>query len=122
MSNGHGGCRAGAGRPKGTTKRAKLKSRLSKEQLDEVEAVVRAINGNSEMFDGDAYAFLAAIYKNTRLPMMMRLGAAQIAIAYERPKLTKVQVSEPVDQEQAMIDELIAIIEASHREPVSEPN
>ena len=116
MPNGHGGCRVGAGRPKRTTKGAKLKSRLPKDQLDEVEAVVRAINGNSEMFDGDAYAFVAAIYKNTRLPMMTRLGAAQIAIAYERQKLTKVHVVEDVDHEQAMIDELMAIIEASERE------
>ena len=91
MANGHGGRRPGSGRPKGSTKGAQLKSRLSLEQLREVEAAVEAAACGHEAFQGDSHAFLVAIYKNRRLPFEQRMKAAELALPYERRKLTEVR-------------------------------
>jgi hypothetical protein len=44
-------------------------------------------------FEGDSYAFLATLYKNTELPLHVRLSAATTAIAYERPRLANVAMT-----------------------------
>lgn len=39
-------------------------------------------------FQGDAHAFLMAVYKDQQQPLVMRIDAAKAAIGYEKPKLT----------------------------------
>src|SRR5215212_2446517 len=42
-------------------------------------------------FEGDAHALLVTVYKDTRLPIDLRVDAAKAAIRYEKPKLAQVQ-------------------------------
>ena len=46
-----------------------------------------------EPFEGDGYAFLATVYKDTRQPIGVRLDAAKTAVAYERPRLANVAMT-----------------------------
>lgn len=41
--------------------------------------------------DGDAHAFLMAVYKDKLQPTELRLHAARAAIGYEKPPLTAVE-------------------------------
>jgi hypothetical protein len=43
------------------------------------------------VFEGDALALLVLVYKDTELPLTMRMAAAQVAIRYEKPALSAVQ-------------------------------
>jgi hypothetical protein len=46
-----------------------------------------------EPFEGDGYAFLATIYKDKQQPIGVRMDAAKTAIAYERPRLSNVEMT-----------------------------
>ena len=46
-----------------------------------------------DAFEGDAHAFLMAIYKNPSVPLRERIDAAGKAIGYEKPKLSSVDSS-----------------------------
>jgi hypothetical protein len=46
-----------------------------------------------EPFEGDGYAFLATVYKDTRQPIGVRLDAAKTAVAYERARLANVSMT-----------------------------
>jgi hypothetical protein len=74
------------GRPRGRPTGAKNKRTLEVEArvAETAERLSEIIPG---AFDGDAHAFLMAVYKNPREPVNIRLDAAGKAIAYEKPRL-----------------------------------
>jgi hypothetical protein len=46
-----------------------------------------------DAFEGDSYAFLATVYKDKTQPLHVRMDAAKTAIAYERPRLSNVEMT-----------------------------
>ena len=44
-------------------------------------------------FEGDAHAFLMAVYKDPKQPLDLRVDAAKSAIRYEKPALSTVDVT-----------------------------
>src|SRR5262249_42041140 len=50
-----------------------------------------------DAFQGDAHALLMAIYKNPRVPPAVRLDAAGKALAYEKPRLASMEVTQPAE-------------------------
>ena len=73
-----GNYKAGPGRPPGS----KNKKTLA------MEAAAReAVAGIDEAFDGDAHAFLQAVYKNPDVPLEIRIMAASRALRVEKPAL-----------------------------------
>jgi hypothetical protein len=115
MVNGHGGSRAGSGRPKGTHAGAQLKSRLSPAQQKRAEQAIRLANDGSGTFEGDAYMLLSYVYRCEELPMSLRMRAAETAIAYERPKLTQVEVTRNDDGRTSLLQELKQLMEGTGR-------
>jgi hypothetical protein len=83
-----GGARAGAGRKTGVPNK---KTAAQKAAIK--AAVEQAVSELPEVFEGDSYAFLAAAYKNMQLPFGLRMDAAKTAIAYERPRLSNVEMT-----------------------------
>jgi hypothetical protein len=76
------------GRAKGTP------NKRTKEMLDATRAArekARRVLGN-DAFDGDAHALLVLVYRDTSLPIELRLDAAKVAINYESPRLQAVQL------------------------------
>jgi hypothetical protein len=87
---GHGGARKGAG-PKAGGANSKTVALQ--------RAVEEAVGKLVEPFEGDSYAFLALVYKDTRLPFGLRMDAAKTIIAYERPRLSQIEMTaRSVDQ------------------------
>jgi hypothetical protein len=87
MSGSKPGERRG-GRQKGTP------NKKTAEQKAAIKAAVeKAVGQLEEPFEGDGYAFLATVYKDTRQPIGVRLDAAKTAIAYERPRLSNVEMT-----------------------------
>ena len=115
MANGHGGNRAGSGRPKGTHTGARLKSRLSPELQARAAEAVRLANGEGTTFDGDAYALLSLIYRSTDLPLSLRMRAAETAIAYERPKLAHVEVQGDEGGTTGLVREIMQLMNGTGR-------
>ena len=87
MSGSKPGERRG-GRQKGTPN--KRTAALKAATKAAVEQVVGAL---PEPFEGDGYAFLATVYKDTRQPIGVRLDAAKTAVAYERARLSNVEMT-----------------------------
>jgi hypothetical protein len=85
-----GGRRAGAGRPKGS--RSKVLHR--DEKVDEArfhvveEAELYLQTNGASTFEGDALAFLTAVYKDEALPLHVRFNAALACSPYERPRMS----------------------------------
>lgn len=77
-----GNYRAGPGRPLG---------RKNNRTLELEAAAARAIASLPVAFEGDAHAFLASVYKNTELPLEIRILAAGRALRVEKPVLSAVQ-------------------------------
>lgn len=74
-----GNYKAGPGRPPGSKNKKTL----------EMEAVMRkAVAGIDGAFDGDAHAFLQAVYKNPEVPLEVRIMAASRALRVEKPVLS----------------------------------
>lgn len=73
-----GNYKAGPGRPKG---------RRNNKTLALEEAARRAAEAVGEAFDGDAHAFLQAVYKNPEVPLEIRIQAASKALRVEKPSL-----------------------------------
>jgi len=81
-----GGPRPGAGRKPGS----KNKLTLERERaLQETSEKITSILGEGA-FEGDAHAFLVAVYKNPDLPVTLRTDAAKAAAPYEKPKLQSI--------------------------------
>lgn len=76
-----GNYKAGPGRPPGS----KNKKTLA------MEAVMReAVAGIDGAFEGDAHAFLQAVYKNPEVPLEVRIMAASRALRVEKPVLSAI--------------------------------
>src|SRR5215471_2429687 len=76
------------GRQKGTLNKKTLARRCDvREAVERIEAVL------PDPFIGDGYALLAAIYKDNRLPLGVRMDAAKAAVVYERPRLAQVAMT-----------------------------
>ncbi len=67
------------GRTKGT-----LNKRTAAVQSAMQQASVLLAAGTEGGFEGDAHALLTAVYKNSNLPLDLRLHAAKAAIRYEK--------------------------------------
>lgn len=81
-----GGARPNAGRKPG------IRSARTVDRLRKVAQLQAVLNDTiPRVFQGDAHAFLTAVYKNEDLDLKMRLDAATAAIGYEKPKLAAVQ-------------------------------
>jgi hypothetical protein len=79
------------GERRGGRKRgAKNKRTLAREQAQAETAVKIAAALGADAFDGDAHAFLMAVYKNPARPLELRLDAAKAAISFEKPRLASV--------------------------------
>lgn len=74
-----GNYKPGPGRPKGSKNRKTL----------ELEAAAREAAASIDAaFEGDAHAFLCAVYKNPAVPLETRILAASRALRVEKPALT----------------------------------
>lgn len=81
-----GGARPNAGRKAGST------SAKTVERLKQVAQVMSAVEASvPAAFQGDAHAFLIAVYKNPENAVKDRLAAATAAIGYEKPKLAAIE-------------------------------
>lgn len=77
-----GNYKAGPGRPKGSRNKATLA----------VEAAARQAAASIDaVFEGDAHAFLAAVYRNPAVPLDLRILAASRALRVEKPALSAAQ-------------------------------
>jgi hypothetical protein len=79
----------------GTKSGGKMKGSRNKSTLAKLAAIQEAANAmknpdGSDVFQGDAYALLVAIYKNEIFPIDVRMQAAKEAAQYERPRLSAV--------------------------------
>src|SRR6476660_373879 len=80
------------GRPRGRPSGARNHHTLEREQrIMEAASVIAELLPSA--FKGDAHALLMAVYKDTTLPIQLRLDAAKSAIAYEKPRLAAVEHS-----------------------------
>jgi|SRR6476660_9686610 hypothetical protein len=74
------------GRQKGSkNKRTLLIENNTRQLLDHAGQIL-----GEGAFEGDAHALLVQIYKNTHLPLELRLHAAKAAIRFEKPALAPV--------------------------------
>jgi hypothetical protein len=78
-----GNYKAGPGRPPGRKNNATLRLEEAAREAD--EALGRTLPG---AFDGDAHAFLTAVYKHPGVPMELRIMAAKAALRVEKPALS----------------------------------
>ena len=95
-----GNYKPGPGRPKGRKNNRML----------ELEAAARAAAAAiDEAFEGDAHAFLVAVYCNPAVPLELRIMAASRALRVEKPALaaTEGRVAVTVD--------IVARMEAAQR-------
>ena len=75
----HGNYKAGPGRPPGS----KNKKTLALE-----EAARQAAASIDQAFEGDAHAFLTAVYRDPAVPLEIRIMAAGRALRVEKPALS----------------------------------
>ena len=74
------------GRPRGRP--AGAKNKRTKEREAALQEAAARIEGTIEgAFQGDAHAFLIAIYKDPEMPLNVRVDAAKAAISFEKPRL-----------------------------------
>lgn len=105
-----GGARTGAGRPKGVIG---VKRKLDAEQMAKADEAIRAVVPGA--FDGDAYLFLAGIYKNPDVPLPVRMKAAETAIAYERPKLQAIEHSGDAENPLTVVHDILGDLDGLSR-------
>jgi hypothetical protein len=80
----HGGARRGAGRPPGALNE---KTKVVRAACDLAQAKLK------KPFAGDGYALLQLVYKDTEMPLSVRLSCARDAMAYERPRLSNIEMT-----------------------------
>lgn len=78
------------GRQRGVKNRRTLA--LAQAQAETAEKIAAALGPAG--FDGDALAFLQALYRDTTQAVETRLHAARVAVAYEKPRLSAVQLEQ----------------------------
>src|SRR5215212_10283850 len=103
-SNGHGGLRAKAGRPKGSSNRH-TRQRRRKIELAANQIALELKRNGVKAFEGDAHEYFMSVYKDTRIPMPFRLDAAKACMPYEKPRLAAVTIT-PQDQLPPVIDKI----------------
>jgi hypothetical protein len=74
-----GNYKAGPGRPPG---------RKNNKTLELESAIRKAVADIDGAFEGDAHAFLQAVYKNPDVPLEIRIAAAGRALRVEKPVLS----------------------------------
>jgi hypothetical protein len=98
------------GRPRGRPLGAKNRRTAEREAAAKAaaETIGQAVDG---AFEGDAHAFLMAVYKDPGKPDDVRLDAAKAAIRYEKPALAAVAHSGrlTVDPSTATDEQLAAV-------------
>lgn len=84
------------GRPRGRPVGAK--NTHTRERELKIEEASRAIMAAiPDAFAGDAHALLIAVYKDTSIPLPVRIDAAKAAIGFEKPKLNSTKHSGDAD-------------------------
>jgi hypothetical protein len=63
-----------------------------------------------EGFKGDAHALLVAVYRDTSLPLPIRLDAAKAAVKFEKPVLAATTFTKPNSLGELTVDELRGLI------------
>jgi hypothetical protein len=74
------------GRPRGRPAGAKNKRTREREAAMQ-EAAARLEGTIDGAFQGDAHAFLTAVYKDPAMPLNVRVDAAKAAVSFEKPRL-----------------------------------
>lgn len=94
------------GKPRGRPTGAKSKRTEAREKI--VAAVAEKLTEviGPTAFDGDAHAFLMAVYKDPQYDMAMRVDCAKAAAPYEKPRLSSVEANVAVTGHEAALDEL----------------
>lgn len=83
-----GGTRPGAGRRKGS------KNQHTKEREAAIEVARKKLAKTlPDAFDGDAHALLMAVYQDASHPIRIRVDAAAKALPYEKPALSRTQLT-----------------------------
>src|SRR4029077_1075732 len=98
----HGCRRPGAGRPKGSRNKASID--FEKRLAEKSEALNAIMDG---AFEGDSHALLMSIYKDQALPLDVRMEAAKAAIAYEKPRLSAVDMKATVSSQEEFINSYV---------------
>lgn len=94
------------GKPRGRPKGAKTLSTIQRERrMQETAEKVAAALG-TELFDGDAHTLLMLTYKNTSLPLDVRIDAAKAAIPYEKHRLAAIEHSGSISNHEAALEDL----------------
>lgn len=94
------------GRPRGRPPGAKNKRTQEREQKTAEAAAQIAEALGPEAFDGDAHAFLVAVYKNPGNELNHRIDAAKAAIRYEKPALNSTTLAGDKDNPVHTVTEL----------------
>lgn len=72
------------GRTKGTPNKRTVELQQKAEQA--AASIAQALG--SDVFDGDAHAFLMSVYRDKTQPVDLRLDAAKAAAPFEKPRLS----------------------------------
>lgn len=97
--------RRGPGRPVGSSSRTTLARKLKLEQM--AARISEDLDGESvKAFDGDAHEFLMSIYKDPRMPVLLRVDAAKACVPYEKPKLSAITVKPEAADQPAPIEKV----------------
>lgn len=85
------------GRPRGRPPGAKNKRTVEREHktAEAAEQIAEVLGPGA--FEGDAHAFLVAVYKNPLNEFAHRIDAAKAAIRYEKPALSSVEAKVDAD-------------------------
>lgn len=103
------------GRPRGRPVGFRLQQTRDREaRVQAAAAVIEELL--PEAFKGDAHALLMSVYKDTTLPLLVRLDAAKASIAYEKPRLAAVEHS--ADGNQPVIYQIITGVPRPDDEPL----
>ena len=101
------------GRPRGAPNKRTLA--FEKARLETAAKITEALGPKA--FEGDAHAFLVAVYKDPSHPYELRIDAAKAAVRYEKPALatSSVTIQNPLA---AMNDQdllqILALAQSSH--------
>ena len=79
------GFKTGGRKTGAKNKRTLLLESSARQMLERASEIL-----GDDNFEGDAHALLILIYKNTALPLQIRLDAAKAAIRFEKPMLSAI--------------------------------
>jgi hypothetical protein len=70
------------------------------------DAEARMAANMPEGFEGDTHALLVAVYRDTSLPLPIRLDTAKAAVKFEKPALAATTFTKPDSLGELTVDEL----------------